>query len=109
MSEKKTCSFCNRGEGEVEFLIPSPDLSAYICPMCVDLCEQILDEYDYNEKAEKESASDLGLDIETLPTPKEIKSTLDDSFCLTYFCDKEYINSIALSVCWFFIKSDIFV
>ena len=78
MSETKCCSFCKRSEKDVEFLIPAPDFSAYICPMCVDLCEQILDEYDYNEKAEKESASDLGLDIETLPTPKEIKSTLDD-------------------------------
>ena len=52
MSEKKTCSFCNRGEGEVEFLIPSPDLSAYICPMCIELCSQIIDEYDFNTKEE---------------------------------------------------------
>ena len=78
MSEnKKCCSFCKRGENEVEFLIPAPDFSAYICPMCIDLCDQILDEYDYNQKAEGKD-DELGLDIQELPTPKEIKSTLDE-------------------------------
>ena len=75
MSEKKTCSFCNRGEGEVEFLIPSPDLSAYICPMCIELCSQIIDEYDFNTKEENENNEKLSVD--TLPTPKEIKKLLD--------------------------------
>ena len=60
MSEKKTCSFCNRGEGEVEFLIPSPDLSAYICPMCIDLCSQIIDEYDLQTKEEIEAEGKAG-------------------------------------------------
>ena len=77
MSEKKTCSFCNRGEGEVEFLIPSPDLSAYICPMCIDLCSQIIDEYDLQTKEENE-AEEEKLSSDTLPTPKEIKKMLDD-------------------------------
>ena len=76
MSEKKTCSFCKRGEGEVEFLIPSPDLSAYICPMCIELCGQIIDEYDYQTKEENENNGEK-LAIDTLPTPKEIKSSLD--------------------------------
>ena len=76
MSEKKTCSFCKRGEGEVEFLIPSPDLSAYICPMCIELCGQIIDEYDYHTKEENENNGEK-LAIDTLPTPKEIKSSLD--------------------------------
>ncbi len=78
MSENKCCSFCKRSEKDVEFLIPAPDFSAYICPMCIDLCEQILDEYDYNQKAENEACDDLGLTIDALPTPKEIKATLDD-------------------------------
>ena len=78
MSEnKKCCSFCKRSESEVEFLIPAPDFSAYICPMCIDLCDQILDEYDYNQKAEGKD-DELGLDIQALPTPKEIKATLDE-------------------------------
>jgi ATP-dependent Clp protease ATP-binding subunit ClpX len=78
MSEnKKCCSFCKRSENEVEFLIPAPDFSAYICPMCIDLCEQILDDYDLNQKADEENG-DLALDIEALPAPKEIKKTLDE-------------------------------
>ncbi len=77
MSEKKTCSFCKRGEGEVEFLIPSPDLSAYICPMCIELCGQILDEYDLQAKEENENNEET-LSVDTLPTPMEIKKMLDD-------------------------------
>ncbi|MBE6664382.1 MAG: ATP-dependent Clp protease ATP-binding subunit ClpX [Ruminococcaceae bacterium] len=77
MSEKKTCSFCKRGEGEVEFLIPSPDLSAYICPMCIELCGQIIDEYDLQAKEENENNEET-LSVDTLPTPKEIKKMLDD-------------------------------
>ncbi len=78
MSEKKTCSFCKRGEGEVEFLIPSPDLSAYICPMCIDLCGQIIDEYDLQAKDENELSNQEKLSVDTLPTPKEIKKMLDE-------------------------------
>lgn len=76
MSEKKICSFCKRGEGDVEFLIPAPDGTAYICPFCVDLCSQILDGYDEDSKNEESNADTLSL--EPLPTPKEIKKMLDD-------------------------------
>ena len=78
MSEKKYCSFCKRSDEEVEFLIPAPDFSAYICPSCVDLCDQILDEYDYADKAEAESLNANNLSLDKLPTPKELKSKLDD-------------------------------
>lgn len=79
MSEKKVCSFCGRGEGEVEFLIPSPDLSAYICPTCIDLCGQIIDEYDYNINGkDTDEKADSELEISSLPTPKELKSMLDE-------------------------------
>ena len=78
MSEKKVCSFCGRGEGEVEFLIPAPDISAYIWPSCVDLCDQILDEYEYDNKDEAGSANSNNLSLDKLPTPKELKSKLDD-------------------------------
>ena len=76
MSEKKVCSFCKRGEGEVDFLIPSPDFSAYICPMCIDLCSQIIDEYDEGIQAEASAKESLSLN--KLPTPKELKKMLDD-------------------------------
>ena len=38
------CSFCGRGEGEVELLIPSPE-GVFICNDCVEVCTQILDDY----------------------------------------------------------------
>ena len=76
MSEKKVCSFCKRGEGEVDFLIPSPDFSAYICPMCIDLCSQIIDEYD--EGIQAEASAQESLSLNKLPTPKELKKMLDD-------------------------------
>ena len=76
MSEKKVCSFCKRGEGEVDFLIPSPDFSAYICPMCIDLCSQIIDEYD--EGIQAEASAQESLSLNKLPTPKDLKKMLDD-------------------------------
>ena len=79
MSEKKVCSFCGRGEGEVEFLIPSPDFSAYICPTCIDLCSQIIDEYDYNTNGKTEDKdNESELSLSKLPTPKELKTMLDE-------------------------------
>lgn len=77
MNDKKVCSFCKRGDGEIEFLIPAPDGAAYICPMCIDLCSQLLDEYDEEAK----STNDANLDnlmLEPLPTPKQIKELLDE-------------------------------
>ncbi|MBQ7353036.1 MAG: ATP-dependent protease ATP-binding subunit ClpX [Clostridia bacterium] len=77
MNDKKVCSFCKRGDGEVEFLIPAPDGTAYICPMCIELCSQLLDEYDEEAK----STDDTDLDnfmLEPLPTPKQIKDLLDE-------------------------------
>lgn len=78
MSDKKYCSFCKRSEDEVELLIPAPDLSAYICPMCIDLCDQILDEYDLSQKEEKAKNTENVPSLNELPTPKEIKKILDD-------------------------------
>ena len=76
MDNKTKCSFCGRGEGDVEFLIPSPDGKSYICPMCIELCSQIVDEYDEDQREfANENAPSLSLD--KLPTPKEIKENLD--------------------------------
>ncbi len=76
MENKTQCSFCGRGEGDVEFLIPSPDGKAYICPMCIELCSQIIDEYDEEAKSSAKISEDE-LSISTLPTPKELKEKLD--------------------------------
>jgi len=75
MENKTKCSFCGRSESEIDFLIPSPDGKAFICPICIDLCGQIIDEYGEETLAAAEKEDALSLD--KLPTPKEIKDKLD--------------------------------
>ena len=65
----RRCSFCNRPEDQVQFLIPSP-LGTYICDSCVDICSEIIAEHTMAE-------STFELNAETLPRPREIKETLD--------------------------------
>ena len=61
------CSFCGKGQNEVQKLIAGP--SVYICEECVDLCNNIIEE----ELNTNETNEDL-----TLYKPKEIKSMLDE-------------------------------
>ena len=63
------CSFCNRTEKQVMFLIPSPT-GLYICDNCIDICNEIIYDHTHEE-------SDFTLNADTLPRPKEIKETLD--------------------------------
>ena len=62
------CSFCGKGQKEVRKLIAGP--TVYICDECVSLCNEIMAE-------EIESSFDINISRK-LPTPKEIKSFLDD-------------------------------
>ena len=64
------CSFCNRNEQQVEFLIPSPT-GAYICNFCVEACNELI--YEFEEPQEQEGI----LSLEELPRPMQIKETLD--------------------------------
>mgnify|MGYP004624433481 CR=1 FL=1 len=61
------CSFCGKSENEVLRMIQGP--GARICNECVELCLNILNE-DFHEDMQQES-------LQTLPTPQEIKSFLD--------------------------------
>ncbi|HIU48749.1 MAG TPA: ATP-dependent Clp protease ATP-binding subunit ClpX [Candidatus Avimonoglobus intestinipullorum] len=61
------CSFCGKGENEVQRLIAGPGV--YICDECVSLCNGIL-----GGNYEKDS---YDIDPENLPKPKEIKDVLD--------------------------------
>ncbi len=61
------CSFCGKSQHEVKKLIAGP--SVFICDECVDLCNDIIRE------EIQESAAETG--SEKLPTPLEIKETLD--------------------------------
>ncbi|UZE98033.1 ATP-dependent Clp protease ATP-binding subunit ClpX [Alkalimarinus alittae] len=62
------CSFCGKSQHEVRKLIAGP--SVFICDECVDLCNDIIRE-EIQESSTEESS-------DRLPTPQEIKSTLDD-------------------------------
>ena len=62
------CSFCGKTQDEVRKLVAGP--SVYICDECVDLCNDIL----------TEELEDAGVQTArvAVPTPKDIKTALDD-------------------------------
>ena len=73
-SSHPRCSFCQREEYEVNFLIPS-GTGLYICDFCVDTCREIIDESLAMMKEETEKDEELTL--ENLPKPADIKNSLD--------------------------------
>ena len=62
------CSFCGKSQHEVKKLIAGP--SVFICDECVDLCNDIIRE-------EVQDSAGMG-SSDKLPTPTEIKDTLDE-------------------------------
>ncbi len=61
------CSFCGKSQHEVKKLIAGP--SVFICDECIELCTDIVqDEAEEEVRAAKEG----------LPTPREIRATLDE-------------------------------
>jgi len=60
------CSFCGKSKDSVRKFISGP--SVYICNECISLCNEILAEDEEREVAEA---------ITQVPTPQEIKDTLD--------------------------------
>ena len=73
MAEKKSgekllyCSFCGKSQHEVKKLIAGP--SVFICDECIDLCNDII-----RDESAAESDNKPARD---LPTPPEIRGTLD--------------------------------
>lgn len=64
------CSFCGKTQENVKKLVAGPGV--YICNECVDLCTSIIEAEWLNEE-------ELGYTLaEEIPSPKEIKKTLDD-------------------------------
>ena len=61
------CSFCGKSNADVKKLIAGP--TVFICDECIDLCNDIIVEDWTQEKARE---------MQRLPKPKEIKSTLDE-------------------------------
>jgi ATP-dependent Clp protease ATP-binding subunit ClpX len=66
-NEQLLCSFCGKSQRQVKKLIAGPGV--YICDECIDLCNEIIDE---------ELTAPAYLDLESLPRPKEIYSSLND-------------------------------
>ena len=62
------CSFCGRSQNEVQKLIAGPGV--YICDECIAVAQHIL------EEEKQEVSSDFQL--KDLPTPRQIKETLDE-------------------------------
>ena len=82
---KFKCSFCGRPQEEVKKLIAGP--TVYICDECVGLCNEII--------ADEFKPELVGEAFPKLPTPKEIKKSLDEGAA---------VSSMAASVvsrCWF--------
>lgn len=64
------CSFCGRSENEVNLLISG--ISGYICDMCSEQANEIV-----NETFKNKGNSSPDISLNTLPKPKEIKEFLD--------------------------------
>ncbi len=75
MADKRDirCSFCGRGQNEVRRLIAGQD--AYICNECIEICSEILADEKILSKTRYDGEM---LEIDTLPTPAEIKAALDE-------------------------------
>lgn len=70
------CSFCGKPQSEVHKLIAGPNV--YICNECIEICQSILDEEFGLEDNMASSAAKANVSApEKLPTPRELKETLD--------------------------------
>ena len=67
MGDDILCSFCGKGEDEVEKLMMGP--AAYICEVCVRSCNEILEGFYIESKKKKP--------FDEVPRPSEIKAFLD--------------------------------
>ncbi|MBI1272846.1 MAG: ATP-dependent Clp protease ATP-binding subunit ClpX [Alphaproteobacteria bacterium] len=72
------CSFCGKSQHEVRKLIAGP--TVFICDECVELCMDIIRE---------ESKTTLVKSRDGVPTPKDIKTVLDD-----YVIGQEYAKRV---------------
>jgi ATP-dependent Clp protease ATP-binding subunit ClpX len=62
------CSFCGKGQDQVRKLVAGPGV--YICDLCIDLCQEVLEE---DNRAGGSKKAKTGL----IPNPKTISAALD--------------------------------
>lgn len=67
------CSFCGKSQHEVRKLIAGP--SVYVCDECVALCNEIINEEVRDNAKRPSTPTDA---MPRLPTPIEIRNTLDE-------------------------------
>ena len=72
----RCCSFCGRGEGEVELLFPAQDGRSFICDGCIEVCADFISE-NLSPLRDEEGEGEEKLTYKTLPRPAEIKAMLD--------------------------------
>ncbi len=82
MASKKEmkCSFCGRGAAEVEQLIVAATPGVYICDECVEVCVDMVAGGATGDSALKKTTQNKpvnGLTVDTIPTPREMKTFLD--------------------------------
>lgn len=73
---KKVCSFCGRGEKEVNVLITG--LNGFICEDCTAQAYQIIQSAGFAEQTGKKTAGNEKFKVKKVPKPKEIKTYLDE-------------------------------
>lgn len=79
--EERTCSFCGKGQNEVNNLIEGPEV--YICDECVDLCNSMV------RKAGSDTESEDVFPLPGVLKPREIHAHLDD-----YVIGQEYAKRV---------------
>jgi ATP-dependent Clp protease ATP-binding subunit ClpX len=62
------CSFCGKGQDQVRKLVAGPGV--YICDLCIDLCQEVLEEDNRSGTSKKTKTG-------FIPNPKTISSALD--------------------------------
>lgn len=69
---KIRCSFCGKTQDQVGRMISYPN-GAFICDECVDICAEIIEEENLEEKAPASAKEEINL-----IKPEEMKAFLDD-------------------------------
>ena len=80
---KAICSFCGRSGGQADTFIEGPN-NVFICPECVDLCHNIIQQ---NHKR----ISGPAVSLKEMPKPKEIKQYLDQ-YVISQEHAKKYLS-----------------
>ncbi len=70
------CSFCGKPASAVHKLIAGPDV--YICDECIQVCQSMLQEEFGTADMASASSSVMNKTLEELPTPRQLKMTLDE-------------------------------